>query len=162
MKYGKSRGSYLPVLMSLVRKTDGPILELGVGFCSTPFLHWQCYPSRRRLVSYENNPDYFSFARSWEDSFHEIHCLEDMDEADFHEPWTIVFVDHCPAARRSQDIMRLLHADYIVAHDTEQRNRRKYRFSSIYPHFKYKWDYTEAYPNTTILSNKHDISGFVL
>ena len=162
MRIGKSRGSYLPVLTTLVQRTTGPILELGCGYCSTPYLHWACYPEKRKLVTYENNPDYFKFASSWEDDFHEIHCLEDLDKADLSCPWTIAFVDHSPGERRATETARLLHAEYVVAHDTEGRNDRRYHFSKVAHLFKYRWDYREAYPHSTIFSNHHDVTEYTL
>ena len=161
MRIGKSRGSYMPVLTKLVSETTGPILELGVWFCSTPYLHWICYPTRRRLVSCENNPEYFKFAESWKDDFHDIHCVKDYGSLDLSEPWTIAFVDHSPQNRRVEEIKRLVHAEYIVAHDTENNNEHGYHYSKIFHLFKYRWKYTGAYPFTSIFSNNHDIRDFI-
>ena len=160
MRIGKSRGSYLPVLTTLVSMTSGPILELGVGFCSTPYLHWVCYPKKRRLVSYENNPEYYVYAESWKDDFHEIHCIKDWASIDISEPWSIAFVDHSPGERRAEETKRLLHADYVIAHDTENRSDRRYHFNSILNLFKYRFKYTSAYPYTSIFSNKFDVRDF--
>jgi predicted O-methyltransferase YrrM len=160
MRIGKSRGSYLPVLATLVSMTQGPILELGVGFCSTPYLHWACYPTKRRLVSYENNPEYYDFAESWKDDFHEIHCIKDWAAIDISEPWSIAFVDHSPGPRRPEEMKRLTHADYVIAHDTENSNNHRYHFSTIFHLFKYRWKYNGAYPYTSIFSNRFDVRDF--
>jgi predicted O-methyltransferase YrrM len=160
MKIGKSRGSYLPILIKLVQNTSGPILELGVGFCSTPFLHWVCYPTKRRLVSYENNPEYYKFAESWKDDFHEIRCINNWDEAVLDESWTIAFVDHSPSHRRAIEIKKLLQADYIVAHDTENRVARDYGYPEIEGLFRYRYKYRDAHPHTSIYSNKYNIRNF--
>ena len=50
-----SDGSHLPVLIKMVLMTDGPILELGTGFFSTPVLHWLCAEKKRKLVSYDSS-----------------------------------------------------------------------------------------------------------
>ena len=160
MRLGKSRGSYLPVLTTLVEQTTGPILELGVGFCSTPYLHWACFASKRKLVSYENNPEYYRFAESWKDTFHETHCIKNWDDIDISEPWTIAFVDHNPSPRRGIEVMRLLHAEYIVIHDSENSNARKHGLHGVIRKFKYRYKYTDAYPFTSIWSSKHDIRDF--
>jgi len=160
MRIGKSRCSHLPVLTKLVEQTTGPILELGVGFCSSPYLHWACYPSKRRLVSYENNPEYFDFANSWKDSFHEVHCIKDLDSIDLSEPWTIAFLDHNPGPRRGVEISKLFHAEYIVLHDSENSNARNHGLHRVIKKFKYRYKYNDAYPNTSIWSNKHDIRDF--
>ena len=77
-----NRGSHLPVLLKAVQLTNGPILELGSGVCSTTFLHWMCRPYKRRLVTYENNPDHYGFANKHKADFHEIHCIDDWDTVD--------------------------------------------------------------------------------
>jgi len=148
----------MPVLMHLVAKTTGSILELGVGYCSTPYLHWICYPTKRRLLSCENNPEYYRFAESWKDTFHEVHCITDWDSVDLSAPWSIAFVDHSPEPRRAEEMKRLTHADYVIAHDTENNNNKRYRFSTIFHLFKYRIKYTKAYPYTSVFSNKHDLS----
>lgn len=156
MRIGKKRGSYLPILSTLVSKTQGDILELGVGFCSTPYLHWICYPTKRRLVSYENNPEYFKFTMSWEDDFHEIHCIDDWDKADIDYPWTIAFVDHSPGERRGEEMKRLTNSDFVIVHDSEGRNDRRYRLSIARHLYKYEYEYIGAYPHTSVFSNKYD------
>jgi len=41
-----SKGSHLPILAYAVRKTQGTVIECGVGYFSTPFLHYVCCPNR--------------------------------------------------------------------------------------------------------------------
>ncbi len=157
MRMGKTRGSYMPVLSRIVQVTTGPILELGIGFCSTPYLHWACYPMKRRLVSYENNPEYFKFGEAWKDvAFHEVHCIADWDAVDLSQPWSIAFVDHCPNERRWMEVAKVQHADYVVCHDAEGRNDKKYQYSKSSGLFTYRYDYSEAYPHTAVFSNKFD------
>ena len=160
MRIGANRGSYLPVLTTLVSKTTGPILELGVGFCSTPYLHWSCYPTKRRIVSYENNPAYYKYAMSWKDDFHAINCITDWDSINISEPWTIAFVDHSPNIRRGIEASRLLHAEFVVLHDSENANMIKHGFDKVFKSFKYRYKYNDAYPHTSVWSNKHDVRDF--
>jgi hypothetical protein len=160
MKIGKNRGSFLPVLIKLVSMTNGPILELGVGFNSTPFLHWACYQDKRVLVSYENNPRYHAFAMSWKDDFHAIHCITDWNKVKLNVPWNIAFVDHCDGKHRDREIKKLYHADYVVVHDTENENMKKQGLDRVCRKFKYRYKYTNAYPRTSIWSNKHDVRNF--
>jgi len=160
MRFGKRRGTFLPVLTKLVSMTEGPILELGMGFCSSPYLHWACYPNRK-LVSYENNPEYYGFAKSWNDDFHKVYCIDDWDNTEFDKhDWTIAFVDHSPGSRRGKDCMRLAHSDYIVIHDSENSNGRAYNLHKVFKNFKYRYKYTSIYPFTSIWSNKHDVRRF--
>ena len=160
MKLSIMRGDHLPVLMKLVSLTDGPILELGCGMYSTSYLHWECYRSKRRLVTYEHNPDYFKFLRQCETENHEVHCIDDWDSIDLSEQWSIAFVDHAPAYRRQHEIAKLTHADYVVAHDTENSQARKYGYHRILKLFKYRYKFDDFNPHTTVFSNRFDVRGF--
>lgn len=162
MKLYFFRGSHLPVLMKLVQSTSGPILELGCGVYSTIYLHWACYHTRRRLVTYENNPDYYYFANLGRTRFHEIHCVDKYDDIDVSEPWSIAFVDCSPEEKRNELVRKLTHADYVVLHDAERKNQNKYNYQRIYRLFKNRWRYEGASPHTMVMSNKHDLRGFTL
>jgi hypothetical protein len=165
MRLKPNRGSHLPVLIKIVQMTTGPILELGCGIYSTTFLHWICFPTKRRLVTYENNKNYFDFLKSYEDSsFHEVNTIpvNGWDSIDISEPWSIAFIDHSPDKRRGMEAKRLRHADYVVAHDTNNTHLKKQGYDKALGYFKYKWKFAEVYPNTSLWSNKHDISDFTL
>lgn len=158
MKLNPNRGSHLPVLMKLFHITSfGPILELGSGIYSTAYLHWACYFTKRRLVTYENNPKYYNYALKYKSDYHEIHCIDDWDSIDISEPWSIAFVDHSPGERRGMEIKRLLHADYVVAHDTENSEAIKYGYHKILNLFKYRYKFNEVRPHTTIFSNRFNV-----
>ena len=161
LRLGPKRGSHLPVLMRAVEITEGPILELGSGLYSTTPLHWACYVAKRKLVTYESNPDFFDFLKAYETDFHEVHCIDDWDAVDLSSPWSVAFVDHAPDRRRQHEVKRLLHAEYVVAHDSEGRNDRKYQFSKVIPLFKYEFEYKDAYPHTSVWSNLHDVTDFL-
>ena len=160
MKSRPMRGSHLPVLMRLLPMTTGPVLELGCGIYSTQYLHWACYTKQRRLVTCENNPAYFGYADQFASRSHEIRKVKEWSELDLSEPWSVAFVDHAPDEARWQDIARLTHAEYVVAHDAENRNERKYKFSTIHHLFKYRWKYSGAFPYTAVFSNFHNLEGF--
>jgi predicted O-methyltransferase YrrM len=162
MKITPSRGSHLPVLMKVVQMTQGPILELGCGLYSTTFLHWMCYPTQRKLVTCENNPEYFGFLKDHKTDFHEVHCINDWDDIDISRPWSMAFVDHSPDRRRWKELEKLTHADYVVIHDTENQNMKKQGLDKVFKLFKYRWKFDEVYPNTSIWSNKFDVTQFTL
>src|SRR5512137_2346451 len=117
MKSKPNRGSHLPVLMKLISITSGPVLELGCGMYSTTYLHWACYPTKRRLVTCESKSEWMDFARQFATDFHEIKFVPDWDLLDLKEPWSIAFVDSDPDEKRIDEIMKLTHAEYVVAHD---------------------------------------------
>ena len=155
------RGSHLPVLMRVVPITTGPVLELGCGIYSTHYLHWACYSSQRRLLTCENNPEYFDYIDQFSSESHEIKKVTGpWSEVDLSEPWSVAFVDHAPDDQRWQVIARLTHAEYVVAHDAEGRSDRAYKYSTIHHLFKYVWKYGGAYPHTAVYSNFHDLSNF--
>ena len=165
MKTKPNRGSHLPVLMKLFNMTSGPILELGSGMYSTPYLHWACYPSKRRLVTYEDNPEWIKFAEQFITDYHSVKFVTDWDALDLNEPFTIALVDHDSVIRRyrSQEAARLQHVDYVVCHDAENKSNSKYHYFSIYHLFKYRWKYTNGgLPYTAVFSNKHDLKEFYL
>ena len=161
MRLNPLRGSHLPVLMKIVQQTEGPILELGCGTYSTQYLHWACYPIKRRLVTYESNPDYYEYIQQFARDFHEVRCIDNWNAVDLSEPWTVAFVDHDPGPR-GLIVQQLVHAEYVVCHDTERRAARGHRYAEAFARFEYQWRYREARPNTTILSNIHDVTRFTI
>jgi len=161
-------GSHLPIVMRLMAMTEGPVLELGMGLFSTPYLHWACYDSQRPLVSCENKKpflDMFVFNDKREVgndyTFHEIVFVEnsDWDKIDVTDRhWSIVLIDHNPGPRRREEMKRVANnADYVVVHDTDEKNDWYYKYAEYFPLFQNRYD-TEIYPRTTVLSNFRDLS----
>ncbi len=158
-QFKASEGSHLPVLIKVFQATTGPILELGTGFNSTPFLHWLCNETRRRLDSYESQPTWWELAKNFENDFHKIHFIEDWDKLDLSSHWSMVFIDHWPGVRRNVEMARAANvADYVVVHDTEAKSDWHYNYSKAFPLYKYRYDYKLAYPETSVLSNFVDLS----
>lgn len=157
------RGSHLPVLMKAVAETEGPILELGCGLYSTNPLHWACWVPKRKLVTYENKPEFYEFLKQYETDFHEVHCIDDWETIDISGPWSVAFIDHDPGKGklRWKEAARAQHAELLVVHDSEPRNDHKYGFSNLTPLFKYQFSFTETWPQTTIFSNTHDVTDFL-
>lgn len=159
MKFRPAWGSHLPVLIKVMAATTGPVLELGSGVFSTPFLHWACYDNKRELVTYDSSPEYFEKLSSFAADFHKLILVEDWDAVDIDRAWDVVLVDHAPAARRVEEIKRLAQrAKYLVVHDTDIKGEREYHFSEIYPLFKYAYKYRRVKPHTTVLSNFEELS----
>lgn len=160
MKSRPDRGSHLPVLMKLIGMTSGPILELGCGMYSTTYLHWACYPSKRLITTCESKDEWIGFARQFETDFHKVIHVPNWDLLDLSASWSIALVDHAPDERRIEEIKRLTHAEYIVAHDADNRRERKYNYRTVRHLFKYRTTYAGAHPNTAIFSNIHDLANF--
>jgi hypothetical protein len=143
--------------MDVVCATSGPIAELGCGIYSTSFLHWWCFFSKRRLVTYESSPDFYEYAKAYATDFHEIHCVTDWDSVDLSHPWSVAFVDHGPDERRRIELARLRHAEYVVIHDTEPSNESKYRLADTLGLFQFRRDYMAMRRGTTVVSNFHNL-----
>lgn len=159
LKRYSGHGSHIPILVRLVEITDGPILELGMGQFSTPILDVMCSEKKRRIVSYENDRDFYKVGTSFISSYHQVHFIEDWDKALIDViHWDIALVDHLPRPRRRFDAIRLArNTTFVVLHDSEPDHWRYYKYDRVYPHFKYRFNYTACRPNTTVLSNFKDL-----
>jgi len=156
-------GSHIPVLMKVLTLTKGSVLEMGMGFNSTLLLHWMCGVDKRKLVSYENDPSCVDWlkAKHMENDYHKVIIVDDWDNADIETSWDVAFIDHVPAIRRKDDVRRLAnYAKYIVLHDTEGRVESHHHYREIFPLFKWQYNLDKFIPNTSVLSNFIDLTGF--
>lgn len=153
-------GSHLPILSRVVDLTHGPILELGMGLYSTPYLHTVSFLQKRLLVSYDNDSKWFFKNKEWESKYHKVVFVTDWEYADIDNThWSVVFVDHKPAKQRIKEVRRLAwKANYILIHDSEAVSDKYFKYKWIYSLFKYRYDYSKLIPNTTVLSNFCDLS----
>jgi hypothetical protein len=155
-------GSHLPVTIRVIEATEGPILELGMGTFSTPILDLLCRQEKRQLVSYDDDPEWFKKNKDWESEYHKVYLVDNYDEADIENShWSVALIDHKPAPRRIVEIKRLAKiTDYLIVHDTLPEWDFDFKYSLIYPLFKYRFDYRKCRPYTTILSNFFDPKKF--
>ena len=159
MKISIRYASHLPVLTKIVELTDGPILELGTGLYTTPYLHFACLPSGRQLTSYESNADWIRYFKDCRSDFHTVNFISEWNSLNTSCFWDIVLVDHSPDSRRKDEVKRLANkAKYLILHDSDLENDTLYKYSEVYPLFKYRFDYTICKPHTTVLSNFVDLS----
>lgn len=148
MNLYKGTTTYYPVLIPLVQKTTGAVLELGTGISSTPLLHWLCLG--RKLYSYESNKDYYQEAKKYVSGNHRVIFTEDYKDVRIL-PYDVVLVDHSPKDRiRANDVFRIIDSRFIVLHDSENPRNG---YEQLYPHFKYRYDWKLTEPYTTVLSN---------
>ena len=156
--------THLPVLMEVMNRTSGDVLELGPGVFSTPVLHWMCEARGRDLLTIESDSKWSWFCKQYFDTEHHKHLyFPNWDDADaaINKEWDVVLVDHSPSGRRVVEIRKLANlAKYIVVHDSEPNKDREYHYSTIYPLFKYRYDFTDAVHNVVLLSNYIDLKGF--
>ena len=146
-------GTHIPILIKVMGLTSGPVLELGAGLNSTPFLYWLCRDQGRKFVSYDND-------QAWIDRVgYPIQFVDNWDKTDIDKAhWSVALMDHRPGERRPIDAARLKdNADFIILHDSEPELDKFYGYEKIYPLFKYRFDYKKVLPNTTVLSNFVDL-----
>src|SRR3990167_10247083 len=114
-------GSHLPVLMRAFDRSTGPVLELGMGVFSTPYLHYACMLAGRQLVSYEENSKWAEWFEPYRGLLHDILVSPAWPVKYLTTHWSVVLVDHIDDYR-AVDIRRLANfAQYIVVHDTNGR-----------------------------------------
>lgn len=161
-------GTHLGPLIACINKSNGDVLELGIGFFSTPYLHYQCLLSKRHLTSIDNEKGWVKrFADSdfacyhYRGEYHDFIFVKDWKDAPIEKQWDVVLVDHSPSERRKEDVKKLANlAKYIIIHDSNENGQSKYRdykYNEIFPLFKYKrvWDKDERH--ATVLSNFIDL-----
>lgn len=153
--------SHLPVLIPLLQQTTGPVVELGCGFFSTPVIHWLCATMGRALFTYEGNEDWYEQLSGFHRGKHRVRFVDNWDDIDLTPEWGLAFVDHAPAERRYEDILRLTHAQFVIAHDAGN-TASDYGYDKISTDdFQHIYRYTGAFPRTAILSNFHDPREFL-
>jgi len=161
MRVSRNYGTHLGLLIQAVNKTSGPILELGVGIFSTPYLHYAAISSGRQLVSYDNHRGWLKFFIPYQSLSHQLILVRGWDEADIERSWDVALVDHSPGERRRQEVGRLAsYAKYIIIHDANEKDDREYHYSEIYPLFKYRKVWDKDANSAAILSNFDDLKDF--
>ena len=155
----KGWSSHMPVLIKLCSMTEGTILEMGSGVYSTPFLHWFCSDRKRRLITYENDKDFIRLAREYKSRTHSIRLVDDylsVSAVPGKDRYSIVFIDHAGHERGKTAVHFKDVADYVILHDSDKPHKNMYGLA--FENFKYRKDYTQCVPWTTVLSNFHDLS----
>lgn len=154
----KTLTTYIGVLIKVLQMSEGDVVELGAGPASTPLLHWMCKDMNRRLISYENDPEFYNFARQYRSKLHKIVFVENWDDVEADIRRGLVFIDHHPSLRRGTDVIRFKDsADYIIMHDTEEEEKNDYK--KVWPNFKYIYTWKECRPWVSVVSNAKDLSG---
>ena len=158
-------GTHLPALIKAMGKTTGDVLELGMGVFSTPYLHYQCMLSNRKLLSVENFPDWAGFFKKYgyENASHQILVVDEYKNAPIDKEWDLVLVDQTPDSSRIVEARRLANlAKFMVIHDSNGRYENVYHYSEIYSLFKYRTIWDKDSNHATVLSNFVDLKDFWL
>ena len=153
------QATHIPILVRVFDLSQGDVLELGTGYFSTGLLRWLCQMYERKLYSYETSDFWYQKLSKKPAAFHEAFKIPKWGEAEIERPWGMAFIDHAPDERRWVEIKRLANwAEYIVIHDSNLSDVKEYGYERIWNLFKYRFDFTKLNPNTTVVSNFHDLS----
>jgi len=152
--------THIPMLVRAFDLSEGDVLEVGTGRYSTPILNWLCTVAKRYLYSYESSNHWYHKAQRYAGTYHYVIQASNWEQATFDQRhWGMAFIDHSPDGRRPVDIARLANlVDYIVVHDTEPEHDEIYGYGTVWDLFKYRYDHTRLWPNTTVVSNFKDLS----
>ena len=174
-------GTHQPLLFGACLSTDGPLIELGTGFYSTPFIHAVSAAQGRPAWSVDTSRAYLTFMGQYESDAHRMMLLDeemmmgddgkivfsdDQSPAYFVERQTaflerhfgsitpgVVFVDHDPAFLRQPAIEWFAdRADFIVTHDTESPEHYGFDFTPFRSRLSDHYQPT----GTVVVSNRRD------
>lgn len=151
LKDVKNWDNHRPLLWWALKQTEDstlPILEMGCGEGSTPYLQDYSYRTGRPLISYDNNKD-------WAEKYNAIY-VKDWNAVQ-HPNYSVVLIDHAEGERRWIDIQQLSNkADYIVIHDSEPA-ATGYMLYKIWHLFPFRRDLKTDGAWATIVSTRHPI-----
>lgn len=148
--------SWLPALGYALAASEGPVLEIGIGHFSTPFLHEYCKANGRVLCSVEGSLDWrnpFQARYSCKDHpfFLDTKWLPDWED------WGVVFIDDSPGGENRANHFRgfMNKADFIVVHDYWRDNEEAIK--PLLEGVNYKV-YSDYEPPTLIASLTHKLN----
>jgi hypothetical protein len=155
--------SHRPLLWHALEATKHlslPVLELGAGYGSTPFLREYCTDNYLVLRSFDSN-------KEWAKKMDVAHCPEwDTMEWFYKQTYSVAFVDESPGEHRKIALNMFArypeHAQIVVAHDTEHAADHGYKMRAELKKFKYLIDYETDGAWCTAVSNFIDVTKFEL
>lgn len=135
-----------------------PVLELGCGMGSTPFLRQYCADNSLELVTFDSNKD-------WAEKMGSIY-LENWDtNIWFHTHYYgVVLIDEAPGEHRKDAIEMFIQfpnrGQVLIVHDSEPAADAGYQVRTPLSKFKYNIDYESQAAWTTAASNFIDVTKF--
>jgi hypothetical protein len=133
------------LLWEALELTNGPVIEFGSGFGSTPFLKKYCKIKDRLFTSYDSNQE-------WANKTGAI-VVPDWEKINIKSV-DVLFLDHAPGERRQFDLVKYKDiAKIIVIHDSEPIGAGNYQVRQHFNKFKYVKDFQSNGAWATMLSN---------
>jgi hypothetical protein len=148
--------THVPVLLACLRRTTGPVLELGSGWFSTPLV--AAFATDRLVRTVDANHEWYDrisricIYQPITRHRHQIVFVPDYNDApmDDHQ-WSVVLLDHEPPPRLCVDALRLKdRSQLIIGHDSEHPD---YGYGPVFDTFKYRFTLSSVLPWTTVVSD---------
>lgn len=130
--------------LALEQTKTGDVVELGCGDGSTRQLHEYCMDAKRKLLSFETDPEWIKrfIDLEWRDhKFYRIINNWDSAKTICPNP-SVILVDNAPGHSRA-DLIKW-YSDFtgiMVIHDTQPKpTAADYRYETVWHYWKYKVD----------------------
>lgn len=162
--------THQPALIWAIEKSEGDVLELGVGNSSTILLNSLLKNTSRNLVSAEDTASWLDQFIHMESNFHKFKIVERsiekwkkfIDDCS-KENWGVVFVDQAygdvwyPVRNYSVEVLSNV-SDYVVVHDADLCPDMKKEQYNCFEYIPSKLPIPDRKgPSTYIISKKHDV-----
>lgn len=149
--------THIPLLLACLRHTNGPVLELGSGWFSTPLV--AAFATDRLVRTIETNPEWYeriSRLATYQPITrhrHQILFVPDYDDAPIlDQEWSVVLLDHEPPPRRGHDAQRLRdRCRLMIGHDSEHPD---YGYGPVFDTYAYRVTDERLIPWTTVVSDE--------
>lgn len=162
--------THQPALIWAIEKSEGDVLELGVGNSSTVLLNSLLKNTGRNLVSAEDTDSWLDQFIYMESNFHKFKIVdrsiekwkEFIDDCS-KKKWGVVFVDQAygeiwyPVRHYAVEVLCNV-SDYVVVHDADlclEIKKEEYNYFEYIPTICPIPD--RKGPSTYIISKKHDV-----
>lgn len=151
-------GSHRVLLFEALEATKDshlPVVELGCGDCSTPYLMEYCEKNKRVFFSFDSD-------KMWAEKYGSDYVKDWERHPLWLQKYSVCLLDLAPGEYRRVALMKL-NADIIVIHDSEPKgwNASDYRVRPLFNQFKFVKDdqpKEKGSPWTTALSNTIDVT----
>jgi hypothetical protein len=160
--------SHQPVLIHLINTiTEGDVLEIGIGYHSTPILNLICGKQKRNVLSIETDEGWVRWFEEFRNKRHDIQYISrdeliKLKNPLFEKKYSIALIDGAVAKDR-QVFIEAVKADYIIVHDTDcVVNKTVNDFNYNFSIFKHVHHFVSATPMTSVLSNLDRIDKDIL
>lgn len=151
--YTDNWGSHRPLLwhaLEEVKHLGLPVLELGCGDNSTPFLRQYCKDNKLILYSYDSK-------LPWAEKFGAIY-VDDWDSKGlWHMDYGVVLLDLAPGEYRKTALKKLHHVRIVVAHDVEVAADHGYKMRAELFKYKYHKEHITSGAGTMAVSDYFDV-----